>query len=121
MASSFGGDIRKYIDSDHLMQIDIEAESDQKRRGLECFKSQVTRFYAWQHHPVLSKDVLDDVCQNPEFFMRYNTSFPGTNIFTKARTWIRLVHLSEPFLKKRKDWVLALLHRMIHHDERKTK
>jgi LmbE family N-acetylglucosaminyl deacetylase len=111
-----GGDVRKYIDPKHLIAIDIAVESARKRRALECFTSQTIKLYSWQDRPILPKASLDEVCANPERFLRYNPAFPGTSIFTKAHTWIRLVHAIETPLKKQKDRVLALLYRGRHRN-----
>jgi LmbE family N-acetylglucosaminyl deacetylase len=114
-----GGDIRKYIHPDHLIRIDIETVSINKRRALECFKTQTTRLYGWQDRPILSKALLDEECRNSELFLKYNPLFPATRIFTKAHTWIRFAHLIETPLKRRKDKIVALLYRGKHGNARK--
>jgi N-acetylglucosamine malate deacetylase 1 len=105
------GDVRNYIHPDHLIEIDIGAVAIQKRKALACFKSQVTRFYPWQRRPVLAENLLSEVCQNPELFLKYDPHFPGATIFTKAHTWIRLAHHCETPLKTAKDRAVALWHR----------
>jgi LmbE family N-acetylglucosaminyl deacetylase len=106
-----GTDVRKYIHPDHLFTIAIETHAAKKRKALDCYKSQITQFYTWQDRPILSQASLDEVCRNPEVFLKYDSSFPDARVFTKARTWIRMVHLIEPILKKRKDRTRALLRR----------
>jgi len=103
-------DIRRYICPEHLIEIDIEAEASRKRRALACFKSQTTRFYAWQHRPILTQALLEDVCHTAEVFLKYNRSYPHAAIFAQASTWIRLAHILEPVLKRGKDRVWTLLH-----------
>ena len=115
------GDIRRYIHPQHLFAVNIEAVSAQKRTALDCFKSQTTRFYAWQHRPNLTNSLLDEVSRMPELFLKYNPSFLGTAIFTGAVPWIRLVHRSEPYLKRRKDAVIAVLNRVLHWNDRKAR
>ncbi len=109
-----GGDVRRYIDPKHLVSVDIAAVAEKKRQALECFTSQTTRLYSWQDRPILSKASLDEVCANPELFLRYDPSFRGDSVFTRAHAWIRFVHTVETPLKKRKDRVLALLYRGKH-------
>lgn len=106
-----GGDVRTYIHPDHLIEIDIGAVATQKRQALACYTSQVTRFYPWQHRPVLTETLVHEVCQHPELFLKYEAHFPGATIFTKARTWIRLAHRYETSLKMAKDRAMARLHR----------
>jgi LmbE family N-acetylglucosaminyl deacetylase len=113
-----GGDIRKYIDSKHLIRIDIDNESAIKRQALACFKSQTTKLYSWQDRPILSEKLLDEECQNPEVFVRYDPAFSGTDIFTNARPWIRCAHLVETPLKKKKETCRALLYRLTHRGAR---
>lgn len=104
-------DIRKYIRPDHLIRINIQNESGTKRKALDCFRSQVTRLYSWQDRPILPRSSLEEVCRNPEVFLRYDSSWPGARIFARAHTWIRVVHLIETPLKKQKDKVRALAYR----------
>jgi len=113
-----GGDVRKYIRPDHLIRINIESKAATKRMALDCFRSQTTKLYAWQDRPILPKSSLDEVCQNPEVFLRYDPFFSGSSIFVKAHSWIRVVHLIETPLKKRKDKVRALLYRCRRLDGR---
>jgi LmbE family N-acetylglucosaminyl deacetylase len=103
-----GGDVRKYIYSQHLFEIDIQDVSAQKRAALDRFKSQTTQFYPWQTRPNLTPLLLDEVSQTPEWFLRYDASVPGPAVFSRATTWIRLAHRLEPLLKKNKDQVVAL-------------
>jgi LmbE family N-acetylglucosaminyl deacetylase len=112
-----GGDIRKYIDSKHLIRINIKNESAIKRQALACFKTQTTKLYAWQDRPILSEKLLDEECDSPELFLRYDPAIPGTGVFTNAHGWIRFVHLIETPLKKKKDACRALLYRAAHQSE----
>ncbi len=102
------GDIRKYIRPEHLMKIDITDRSWQKRAALARFQSQTTKFYTWQERPILTKSLLDETSRQPEYFLRYDSSFPETAIFSRAVPWIRLVHKIEPLMKKKKDQAIAL-------------
>jgi LmbE family N-acetylglucosaminyl deacetylase len=116
-----GGDIRKFIWPDHLLKIDIRAQAAQKKKALNCFKSQTTLFFDWQDRPILPKQRLDEVSQSPECFLRYDPAFPDATIFASSRTWIRLIHRVEPSLKKSKDQVSTLLRMGIARNGRKPK
>src|SRR5688572_29363366 len=109
-----GGDIRKYVDSRHLVRIDIKNESAIKRQALNCFKSQTTKLYPWQDRPILSEKLLAEECDNPELFVRYDPAIPGPKVFTNARGWIRFAHLVETPLKKKKEACRALFYRITH-------
>lgn len=106
-----GGDVRKYIHPKVLFQVDIEDVSARKRAALDLFKSQTTKFFAWQRRPNLTPQLLDDFSQAPEFFLKYDPSWPGTTIFTGSITRIRLVHWMEPRAKQKKDWAVNLWRR----------
>ena len=106
-----GRDVRTYVRGDQLLAVDIESVARQKRRALDCFKSQTTQYYPWQDRPILSRSSLDEVCRHPEVFLRYDPALAGVAVFTGARAWIRLVHSFEPMAKRRKDQVMALIRR----------
>jgi LmbE family N-acetylglucosaminyl deacetylase len=110
------GDVRKYINPQHLLKVNIEEVSEQKRAALDCFRSQTTRFYEWQTRPNLTPKLLEEVSGAPEFFIRYDASLPGPEIFSHAINWIRITHKLEPFLKKKKDQTVALLCRIFNRN-----
>ena len=93
-------DVRCYIEPRQLLQLDISSVADEKRAALNCFRSQVTRLYAWQTRPILTPALLDEECQQPEVFLRHEPDVPGPAVFTHAAAWIRLVHRLEPILQK---------------------
>jgi LmbE family N-acetylglucosaminyl deacetylase len=95
-----GRDLRRYIEPQYLLEIDIQDVSARKRMALDCFKTQTTIFYSWQTRPILTSDLLDEVSRNPELFLRYDPAVRGAAVFTKAAIWIRFTHRLEPFLKK---------------------
>jgi LmbE family N-acetylglucosaminyl deacetylase len=95
-----GRDVRGYIAPRHLWQIDIAPAAADKRAALECFRSQVTRFYPWQTRPILTPALLDEECRRPEVFLWHDPGVPGAAVFTHATNWIRLVHRLEPVLQK---------------------
>jgi LmbE family N-acetylglucosaminyl deacetylase len=95
-----GRDLRRYIDPQQLLEINIQDVAVQKRTALDCFKSQTTIFYPWQTRPILTSVLLDEVSRNPELFLRHDPAVRGAAVFTKAVIWIRFIHRLEPFLKK---------------------
>jgi LmbE family N-acetylglucosaminyl deacetylase len=105
------GDVRKYIRPEYLSQIDISDVSAKKRAALDFFKSQTTQFYPWQTRANLTPQLLDSVSQNPEFFLQFDPSLPGSAIFYRRSGWIRVAHRLEPFLKRKKDKFVELLSR----------
>jgi LmbE family N-acetylglucosaminyl deacetylase len=106
-----GRDVRHYIHPSALRLVDIQATAGLKRRALDCYRSQTTRYYAWQTRSILTSALLDEVSQTPEYFLPYEASMPGTAIFTKAVPWIRFVHRWESPLQKWKYLVGASLRR----------
>jgi LmbE family N-acetylglucosaminyl deacetylase len=93
-------DVRQYIAPHHLLEVDTQAVANQKRRALDCFQSQTTKFYVWQTRPILTPTLLDNVSYSPELFLRYDPATPGAAVFVKLVPWIRIVHRLEPFLQR---------------------
>ena len=104
-------DVRQYIRPEHLLAVDIQAVAVDKRRALDCFKSQTTIYYPWQTRPILTPILLDEECQQPEFFLRYDPAVTGAAVFSKLVIWIRIVHRLEPFLQRWKYRVGAFIRR----------
>lgn len=92
------GDIRKYIKTQFLYELDITAVAAQKRKSLGCFTSQTTIYYPWQTRPILTPTLLDEECLNPEYFLLPQGSLSGTKVFSGPVLWIRLAHRLEPHL-----------------------
>jgi LmbE family N-acetylglucosaminyl deacetylase len=113
-------DVRKYVRPDHLIAVNIQAGSESKRRALDCFQSQTTKFFPWQYRPNLTRAFLDEVCREPELFLRHDPSFPERSIFTRAHTWIRVAHVAEPLLKRWKDEARIVLHARGRQDKPKA-
>lgn len=111
-------DIRAYIHPQHLLQVNTGDVAGRKRAALDQFKSQTTRFYAWQTRPNLTPQLLDEVSHAPELFVRYDPSAPGRAVFDRCVTWIRLAHRLEPVIKKRKDQMVALWTRGLGRKDR---
>lgn len=106
-----GQDIRKYVYPEFLSKVNTEGVSMRKRAALDLFRSQTTIYYDWQQRPNLTPQLLDDVSQAPEYFLRYHPSWAGTNIFTESINRIRLIHWLEPRLKEKKDWAINIWRR----------
>jgi LmbE family N-acetylglucosaminyl deacetylase len=49
-----GRDLRRYIHPHHLLAVDTEVVSRQKRQALDCYASQTTLFSPWQTRPILT-------------------------------------------------------------------
>jgi LmbE family N-acetylglucosaminyl deacetylase len=105
------GDIRAYIRSGDLFQVDARDVAPQKRQALERFTSQTTRFYPWQARPNLTPALIDAVSREPELFLRCTPERPGAAVFTSLVPWIRFAHRLESPLKRRKDRLVALVRR----------
>ncbi len=104
-------DVREYIHPRHLVEVDTQAVAGQKRRALDCFQSQTTKFYAWQTRPILTPTLLDDVSYSRELFLRYDPATPGAAVFVKLSPWIRIVHRLEPFLQRWRYRIFAFVRR----------
>ena len=105
-------DIRRYIKLQFLYPLDIADVADQKKQALDCFTSQNTIYYPWQTRPILTPALLDEECQNPEYFLIAPASSSGTAVFSNLVLWIRLVHRLEPVLLRWKYLTLSFLKRM---------
>jgi hypothetical protein len=106
-------DIRRYIRPQLLFKLEIGDVAKQKRKALDCFTSQTTVYYPWQTRPILRSMLLDEECQNPEFFLISSRSSTGAAVFSGSVLWIRIVHLLEPILQRWKYRVGALLKRLL--------
>jgi LmbE family N-acetylglucosaminyl deacetylase len=102
------GDIRKYIRPDQLIEIDIDGHMTQKKEALSCFESQTKTIFDWQERPILTNDRVNEVSSMPEVFLKYDHRYPGPSVFANSSIWIRFVHRIEPFLKDKKEQLLAL-------------
>jgi LmbE family N-acetylglucosaminyl deacetylase len=103
------GDVRACIRPEHLVSVDIRAQSQVKRESLNCFTSQTTLFHPWQVRPVLSAELIDEVSAGPECFLRAAPEAGDSDLFTISPLWIRAVHAIEPVLKRKKDQISFML------------
>jgi LmbE family N-acetylglucosaminyl deacetylase len=111
-----GGDVRKYVKPEYLIDVEIETVSQKKRIALDYYKSQTTEYYSWQTRPILTPKLLDEECDQPEPFLLHDPSLPGTAIFTRCKLWIVLAHRIEPYLQKWKYLVGAYIKRGLRRD-----
>ena len=108
-------DIRKYVKPQFLFKLDIAEVAKQKRQALDCFTSQTTIYYPWQTRPILTPTLLDEECQNPEYFLIAPASVSGIAVFSGWTLWIRIVHRIEPILVRWKYLTGAFLKRMFQN------
>ncbi len=113
-------DIRKYIQPQLLFRLDIRDVTQLKRQALDCFESQTTIYYSWQTRPILTSILLNEECQNPEFFLISNDSSAGVAVFSNSVLWIHLVHRLEPFLQRWKYRIGAYLKRLFQEHVRES-
>jgi LmbE family N-acetylglucosaminyl deacetylase len=113
-------DIRRYIRPQFLFKLEIGDVAQQKRQALDCFTSQTTIYYPWQTRPILTSILLDEECQNPEFFLISNDSSAGAAVFSNSVLWIHLVHRLEPFLQRWKYRIGATLKRLLQNYVRES-
>jgi LmbE family N-acetylglucosaminyl deacetylase len=97
------GDVRDYLPTESLHRLQPGTAGVLKRRALECHRSQTTCFYAGQQRPVLSSELLDRVCAEPEAFLAYDPTHDGRRGLARGRTWVPIAHVVEPVLKRWKD------------------
>jgi LmbE family N-acetylglucosaminyl deacetylase len=99
-----GGDVRAYLPAvDLRARFPTEATAKLKRRALECHRSQVSCFYEWQTRPILTRELLDRVCAEPEVYLLHDALRPGRLALARARHWVPVAHRLEPWLKRCKD------------------
>jgi LmbE family N-acetylglucosaminyl deacetylase len=101
------GDVRDYLPSESLHRLPLGTTSDIKRRAIECHRSQTTCFYPGQPRPVLSPELLDRVCAEPEAFLAYDPAHDGRRGLARGRAWVPVAHVIEPALKRWKDRLRA--------------
>lgn len=112
-------DIRRYIKPHFLYKLDISDVAKQKRQSLDCFTSQITIYYPWQTRPILTSKLLDEECQNPEYFLISNGLYSGPIVFSDFVVWIRLAHRLEPTLVRWKYMTGTFLRKILQLRDRK--
>ena len=97
------GDVRDYLAPESLRRLEPGPATAIKRRAIECHRSQTTCFYDWQTRPILTRELVDRVCAEPETFLLHDPALQGNRVFARARAWIPIAHRVEPALKRWKD------------------
>jgi len=97
------GDVRDYLFPGLLRRLEAGPATPLKRRALECHRSQVTRYFDWQARPILTAELLDRVCAEPETFLVQDPAREGQSVLARGRTWVPIAHRAEPVLKRWKD------------------
>ncbi len=64
-----GGDIRRVVKPEFRQRRDLADVAFLKRRALDCFATQVTRFFPWQTRPVLTEAALRESAAGPEEYL----------------------------------------------------
>ena len=101
------GDVRDYLAPESLRRLAPGPAMALKRRAIECHRSQTTCFYNWQTRPILTRELIDRVCAEPETFLLHDPAIRGSRVFARARAWIPIAHRAEPALKRWKDRLMG--------------
>jgi LmbE family N-acetylglucosaminyl deacetylase len=113
-------DIRRYIRPEFLFKLNIADVAQQKRKALDCFTSQTTIHYSWQTRPILTSVLLDEECENPEYFLISTSSLSGPAIFSNSVLLIHLALRIEPFLQRWKYLASAYMKRIVQNCVRQS-
>ena len=97
------GDVRSYVATQHLRRLEPGALAAVKRRAVECHRSQTTCHYDWQARPILTAELLDRACTEPECYLLHDPALEGNAVLARGRSWVPLAHRLEPVLKRWKD------------------
>ncbi len=95
-----GRDLRRYLASDRMVEIDLADVAVTKRAALEMFRSQTTLFYNWQSRPVLPEVLVERACREPEWFLAHDPEEPAVAVLTRGRRWIPMAQHLDPLLEK---------------------
>ncbi len=98
-----GGDLRAYLRAEQCRAVDIQPWSALKTRAILAYTSQTTCFRPWQKRAVIPPQRVEELSRGPEYFIRFDPAFTGTQVFSRSAGWIRLVHGLEPRLKELKE------------------
>jgi LmbE family N-acetylglucosaminyl deacetylase len=95
-----GGDVRRYLRPEGVLRVELSTVAARKRAALDCFRTQTTRYYAWQTRPILRPELLDEECAGPEHFLRFDPALAGAGVFARLGLWIRVAQRVEPLLQR---------------------
>ena len=62
-------DIRNVVRPEFRLRRELAEAAFAKRRALDCFVTQTTRYYPWQARPVLTETLLREVAAGPEDYL----------------------------------------------------
>ena len=106
-------DIRQSICPEQTVVVDIAAVLSDKRRALDCFVSQFTRFYPWQERPGVLRSMVEESYAVPrEFFI---VGRQGQPLFVRNRWRHLLAHLVQRYVEwpvtwQKKRWQARFMH-----------
>ncbi len=95
-----GRDIRRVVRPDLLRSRELPDLVFVKRRALDCFVTQTTRYCPWQQRPVLRDDLLREVSAGPELFLAAPAGAPDAAVLTWPVWAVRLVVTLEHRVKR---------------------
>jgi N-acetylglucosamine malate deacetylase 1 len=102
-------DIRQYIAPQYLLSAPIQAQATQKHEALQAFKTQTTCFYPWQTRPLLSTELIEEVCNTPELFLKASELEHPNRLFISGGPLIPWLTRLEPTLKRTKSRAILAL------------
>jgi N-acetylglucosamine malate deacetylase 1 len=102
-----GGDVRRALEADRLVEMDTAPVAAAKRAALDCYTSQTTVGYPWQDRPILTEDSLRQRCAEPEYFLLTDPAGPLADGIATDVNRIRFATLAMRFGKRPKDRAVA--------------
>lgn len=90
-------DIRDSICPTQMVAVDITSVLPQKRRALDCFASQFTRYYPWQERPGVLQAMVDEGYSSP--LEVYITGHKAKPLFVRKRVLHWLCHLLQRYVE----------------------
>jgi LmbE family N-acetylglucosaminyl deacetylase len=93
-------DIRTVVRADRLVRVQTAGLGFLKRRALDCFVTQTTRYFPWQARPVLTDALLTEVSAAPETFLAAPAGGCDRDVLRWPGGLVRLIVAVEPFCKR---------------------
>jgi LmbE family N-acetylglucosaminyl deacetylase len=97
------GDVRDYVRSEDMARLRSAESSRLKRAALACHRSQTELYFPGQRRPILTAELLDASCEEPEAFLFHRVDRAGRGALARAKGWVPLACRIEPVLKLWKD------------------
>jgi LmbE family N-acetylglucosaminyl deacetylase len=95
-----GRDIRRVVKPELLQHRDLADVAFLKRRALDCFVTQVTRYYPWQARPVLTEEALRESAAGPELYLVAPAGAPDSAVLRWPVWLVRLILTVESRAKR---------------------